>query len=324
MSVPSARLWFVTKTPVAHGKLASLADVPHAFPYQGSKRNLAHAILPLLPDDVSTVIEPFAGSAAVAIAARHTRMASRTVINDVNSPLMGLWEQILDDPEGLANGYEAMWIAQQEDPREYFIEARAKFNATQEPLLLLYLLNRCVKAAVRYSKSGDFNQSADHRRLGARPAETRRRIFETSRTLAGTTVMSGDYAPLLLEAGAEAVVYMDPPYQGVTNVADHRYMRGLTRTDFEGVLRDAVELGVSFIVSYDVVTDTNKYGEPLDAALGLTHLHITAGRSSQATLIGKDTVTVESLYLSPALVERLGGAEAVPSRMRGPVQALLQ
>jgi len=32
--------------------------------------------------------------------------------------------------------------------------------------MLLYLLDRCVKGAVRYNKEGWFNQSPDKRRLG--------------------------------------------------------------------------------------------------------------------------------------------------------------
>lgn len=36
--------------------------VPQAFPYQGSKRNLAPAILRYFPDGTGTLIEPFAGS----------------------------------------------------------------------------------------------------------------------------------------------------------------------------------------------------------------------------------------------------------------------
>lgn len=41
----------------------------------------------------------------------------------------------------------------------------------------------------------------------------------------------------------------------------------------------------------------------------LKHLNIHTGRSSQATLSGYNYETVESLYLSPALVERLNGEE---------------
>ncbi len=38
-----------------------IARVPHPIPYQGSKRNLAPAILGYLPERVGTQIEPFAG-----------------------------------------------------------------------------------------------------------------------------------------------------------------------------------------------------------------------------------------------------------------------
>ena len=39
--------------------------------------------------------------------------------------------------------------------------------------------------------------------------------------------------------------------------------------------------------------------------LHLTLMELEAGRSSQATLLGRDEQTVESLYLSPALAEEL-------------------
>jgi DNA adenine methylase len=309
----------VSPVPVKPVRLQILRDVPHVIPYQGSKRALAHAIIPLLPEDTSTLIEPFAGSAAITIAARYSGVAKNAIISDINAPLMALWERILADPKKLADDYESLWLEQQQDPRTFYDAARVKFNATKEPHLLLYLLARCVKAAVRYSKSGDFNQSPDNRRLGAVPSTMRRRLVDTSRTLGQTVAASGDYADLLSTADRSSVVYMDPPYQGVSNVRDHRYMRGLERLDFEEHLRNAVNAGVSFILSYDAVTESKKYGDAISSELDLTHLHVIAGRSSQATLQGISKVTVESLYLSPALVERLGGEDQVARRLGGPV-----
>jgi DNA adenine methylase len=309
----------VTPVPVKPCRLPALRNVPHAIPYQGSKRALAHAIVPLLPADTAVLAEPFAGSAAVTIAARHTRAARGAVISDINEPLMALWGRIIAEPAMLADDYEALWQAQRSDPRAFYDEVRAKFNATGEPHLLLYLLARCVKAAVRYGRNGAFNQSPDNRRLGAAPAAMRRRLARTAQVLAGTATMTGDYAERLLGAGERDVVYLDPPYQGVSSVRDHRYMRGLSRADFEDALRQAVRTDVSFIVSYDGVTGHHRYGEPLPADLGLTHLQVIAGRSTQATLHGRDTITVESLYLSPALVARLGGAAQVAARLGGAV-----
>ena len=47
------------------------------------------------------------------------------------------------------------------------------------------------------------------------------------------------------------------------------------------------------------------YGKPLPAKLNLTLVEIEAGRSSQATLLGRSEMTVESLYLSPALADEI-------------------
>ena len=293
---------------IAPAKLPELESVPHAFPYQGSKRALAHAILRFIPSDTTCLIEPFAGSAAISMAVSHTKRAEYVVLGDVNGPLMALWDEIIYNPNGLADRYESLWNSSGDSPemwKAFFLQQRAEFNQTGDPALLLYLLNRIVKGAVRYSKDGSFNQSADNRRRGARPEVVRERLCKSSLTLGRARVTSGSYEPLLLDAAPTDVCYMDPPYQGVSDVADHRYAAGLRRTDYEEVLESAVHRGISFMVSYDAVTPDGRYGEPLSAHLGLTHLHIAAGASAQATLSGRSAQTIESLYLSPVLAERL-------------------
>ena len=63
---------------------------------------------------------------------------------------------------------------------------------------------------------------------------------------------------------------------------------------------------LSYILSYDGRTGDKTYGKSLPTELGLFHMTISAGRSTQATLLGERLETVESLYLSSALVERRG------------------
>ena len=91
--------------------------IPHPIPYQGSKRNLATDILRYFPERVMTLIEPFAGSAAITLAAAARGLAARYVINDLNKPLVDLWRAIVDSPEKLARQYESLWRAQHEDRR---------------------------------------------------------------------------------------------------------------------------------------------------------------------------------------------------------------
>ncbi|MDP9791913.1 DNA adenine methylase [Catenuloplanes nepalensis] len=298
-------------------RLAALRGVPHAIPYQGSKRVLAHAIVPLLPEGTADLIEPFAGSAAVSIAASHLGIPRRVRLRDVNGPLIALWRRILDEPDAIADDYAAVWEAQRPDPDAFYRRARDDFNAGHAPHLLLYLLARCVKASVRYNRHGEFNQAADRRRLGARPALMRARIRATSRALAGADVAAGDYRAPLTGAGPADVVYLDPPYQGVSASKDHRYMRGLHRDEFYAALRDAVGAGVSFLLSYDGSTGEKRYGPAVPPELDLLALAVPAGTSAQATLNGCPLPTVESLYVSPALRDRLGGTARVLERLSG-------
>ncbi len=143
--------------------------VPQPFPYQGSKRNLASAILGYFPEGVGTLIEPFAGSAAITLAAATANLAENFVINDFNGPLAELWRAIVNSPEKLGRRYQSLWRAQHSNRRRFYDEMRDEFNRTGKPDLLLYLLARCVKAAVRYNASGEFNQSPDNRRRGMLP-----------------------------------------------------------------------------------------------------------------------------------------------------------
>lgn len=299
-------------------KTYDISFTPHPFPYQGSKRGIAKDILPHVPADVQCLIEPFCGAGAISIAAAIQGLADRFALNDLNGPLMDLWAEILERPNQLVDAYERLWLAQHPDRKKYFFRIRNEFNGSHKPHHLLYLLARIVKGAVRYSSDGAFNQSADNRRSGMKPETMRKNILGVSQLLAHRTTTSClDFREVASKAKPKDLVYMDPPYQGTSFTRDHRYFNGLTYDAFVDALIEMNEKCISYIISYDGVTGTKAHGQPLPKKLLLTHLHIHAGRSSQATLLGSNDETIESLYLSPALIERLNGQKAKPSVAKG-------
>ncbi|MGD0538392.1 MAG: DNA adenine methylase [Verrucomicrobiota bacterium] len=282
------------------------ARIPHPLPYQGSKRNLAPAILAYFPKRVATLMEPFAGSAAITLAAAARTAAEGYVINDLNKPLVELWRAIVGSPEKLARQYETLWRAQHGDRREYYDKVRDEFNRTGRPDCLLYLLARCVKAAVRYNANGEFNQSPDNRRMGALPKTMREHIFGASHLLRGKTECSSlDYKEVVAKATPDDLIYLDPPYQGVCGERDPRYLKGVRFDEFVEVLEALNLRDIKYLVSYDGRTGSRVHGRKLPERLRLHLIELDAGRSSQATLLGRAEVTVESLYLSPALAESL-------------------
>ena len=280
--------------------------VPHPIPYQGSKRQIAHHILAYLPREIGTLIEPFAGSAAISIAAACYGKASHFHLNDINKPLMTLWQEIINDPQGIAVSYERLWVKQQDNPRQFYDYVRDEFNRTQRPDYLLYLLARCVKASIRYNPKGEFNQSPDNRRLGRDPKKMADDIFAASYLFRGRTIItSKDYREVLRAATRSDLVYMDPPYQGVCESGDPRYYKGVIFREFIQDLEYLNTQMVPFILSYDGRTGNKKFGRELPAELGLYRIEIKVGRSTQATLLGRNEITYESIYLSRALVEKL-------------------
>jgi len=291
--------------------------VPHPIPYQGSKRRLAAQILTLMPRGAGRLVEPFAGSAAITLAAAARDAFPRYVIADALAPLAQIWSLVLRDPERLSADYERLWQSQLDAPRQAYDRIRCEFNATGDPVRLLYLLARCVKGSVRFNAEGEFNQSPDNRRLGARPQTMRREIMGAHALLSGRAeARAADFRATLAEVTAEDVVYLDPPYQGISGGRDRRYFQGVALGDLVLELDRLNARGVPFFLSYDGSCGERTYGAELPQELGMVRIPMRAGRSTQSTLSGRAEVTVESLYVSPAAgAARARGEAAVrPAR----------
>jgi len=301
--------------------------VTHPIPYQGSKRNIARYILPFLPHQIYTLVEAFAGSAAVSLAAASCGKASRFHLNDINKPLMDLWHEIIHSPERISSGYEKLWNEQKGKEREFYDFVRDQFNKTERPDYLLYLLARCVKASIRYNSKGEFNQSPDNRRKGRHPESMRNDIFTASNLLRGRTIItSEDYREVLKSVSRAHLVYMDPPYQGISNSRDPRYYTGIDFREFLHQLESLIERRIPFLLSYDGRKGQKVYGIELPAEMGLHRIEIEAGRSTQSTLLGGNDITYESIYLSKELLTRLGLSPdelASKSTRSRPIQLLL-
>lgn len=279
---------------------------PQPIPYQGSKRKLAPTILKFFPDNVERIIEPFAGSAAICVASALNKKTNSFLINDLNTPLINLLKEIIQNPESISNKYESLWRAQLGNEKSFFIQKRKEFNQTKSPDLFLYVLARCIKGAVRYNTNGEFNQSADNRRRGKTPENMKKEIFTLSSLLKDKTeFLSVDYTKVFSLANKNDIVYMDPPYQGTSGNKDQRYYSGLQFDEFVSQLEYLNNNSISYIISYDGKTGEKSYGNDLPKYLRLKKMMIEAGRSTQSTLLGRKDLTYESLYLSESLVDKI-------------------
>lgn len=279
---------------------------PQPIPYQGSKRMLAPFILKYFPGKINRLIEPFAGSAAVSIAAAMRNKANKFIINDINTSLINLLEDIVENPVMISDAYERLWHEQLGNEKEFFAEIRSKFNETQRSDYFLYVLARCIKGAIRYNSNGEFNQSADNRRKGRQPEGMRLEINSVSKLLKGKTQFySVDYSEIFDLANSDDLIYMDPPYQGTCKNRDQRYFMGILFEKFVSDLEKLNQRSIPYIISYDGKTGNKTHGQDLPESLGMKKILVEVGRSTTSTLLGKDDVTYEAIYLSDSLIEKL-------------------
>jgi DNA adenine methylase len=283
-----------------------MTNLPHFIQYQGSKRNLAKHILQFLPKGISRLVEPFAGTAAISVATSANQITRKFWLNDLNKPLIKLLEIAIERPNDIADFYLELWNEQHTDSVAHYFEVRSRFNETNDPKLLLYLLARCVKGSVRYNSQGLFNQSPDKRRKGTRPETMRKNIAGVSSLLKGKCKFTSlDYREVLEQIQDGDFIYLDPPYQGVCGNRDSRYLSGIDFNDFVLALEQLNRKEIVFAVSYDGKLGEKSFGRVLPKSLNLERIEIEVGRSSQSTLLGKEETTIESFYLSPNLSRKL-------------------
>jgi len=270
------------------------------------------------------MIEPFCGSAAMTLAAAQRDLADHFVLADGYAPLAALWRLAIDEPETLAARYETIWRAQHGDPAGHYRAERGLFHDDPEPARLLYLLARAVKNAPRWGRDRRFNQSPDHRRSGVRPEKVAAAARQVSSLLRGRSdVLGADFRDVLATARDGDFVYLDPPYVGTSQGRDRRYAAGLRAEEVEAALGDLLRHRVAVVVSYDGRTGDRVYAPPLAPSLGLRHHELPAGRSSQATLLGRSELTVESLYLGGALLQDVvAGTRDLDAGARGQYRTL--
>ncbi|NET56026.1 MAG: DNA adenine methylase [Symploca sp. SIO2E6] len=287
-----------------------MANLPHFVQYQGSKRNSAKYILQVLPNKINRLVEPFAGTAAISIAIAANQISRDFWLNDLNQPLIELLELVIEKPNQIADFYSDIWNEQHSNSIEHYFEVRTRFNKTKDPKLFLYLLARCVKGSVRYNSEGLFNQSPDKRRKGTRPETMRKNLEGVSNLLKGKCRFTHlDYREVLDQVQNRDLVYLDPPYQGVCGHRDSRYLAGISFDDLVLAIEQLNQNGIAFAISYDGKLGNKTFGKVLPSSLKLKRIEIELGRSSQATLLGREETTVESLYLSPNLSRSLTSYE---------------
>jgi DNA adenine methylase len=293
LSEPNAQLM---RSP--HGK------VPSLIKWTGSKRSQVQAIRGLLPA-YRHYYEPFVGGGAMLY---HAAVPG-SVAGDIYKPLIELWRLIQSDPMAVMNNYRAQWTALNSEldqldmnnlPSEetlpvYFYQVRERFNRTQDPLDLNFIMRTCVNGIVRFNDKGAFNNSFHLSRRGMEPRRFERAVASWQSAIRGVQFVCQDYERTLELPTKDDFVYFDPPYAA----NKQRYAEDLNLERFFVSLESLNQKDVKWALSFDGRRGGQDLIHNVPKALYKRHMLLSSGSSAvNKVLNGPVEAVEESLYLN--------------------------
>lgn len=207
-----------------------MEHIAHAAPvvkWVGGKRQLLPQILPLIPKRMSAYCEPFLGGGAVLFALQ----PRRALVNDLNQDLITVYRVIKENADALIEH-----LSRHENTPEYFYrirdldrdrEAYAALSDVEKASRLLYLNKTCYNGLFRVNASGAFNSPYGHYRRPNIVNEQTIRGVSRYFNSCDITFFSEDFATVLDRVPRGGFVYLDPPYDPVSDTASFTgYNRG--------------------------------------------------------------------------------------------------
>lgn len=234
-----------------------MEHIAHAAPvvkWVGGKRQLLPQILPLIPKRMTAYCEPFLGGGAVLFALQ----PKRALVNDLNQDLVTVYRVIKEDADALIEH-----LSRHENTPEYFYrirdldrdkEAYAALSDVEKASRLLYLNKTCYNGLFRVNASGAFNSPYGHYRRPNIVNEQTIRGVSRYFNACDITFFSGDFASVLEQVPKGGFVYLDPPYDPVSDTASFTgYNRGGFGREEQVRLKECCDAltarGVKFLLS---------------------------------------------------------------------------
>lgn len=220
----------------------------------GGKRQLLETFAPFLPKRIRTYCEPFVGGGALLF---HLQPAT-AYVNDINADLICVYNVIRDNVEGLIKE-----LKKYKNESEFFYSVRnldrdkKKYNSLSEverAARVLYLNKTCYNGLYRVNNAGEFNSPFGNYRNPNIVNEPVLRAVNAYFNTAAVHFSCMDYAEVLVQIKKGTFVYLDPPYDPVSDTSSFTgYAKGGFSKDDQIRLRtccdDLNRRGIKFMLS---------------------------------------------------------------------------
>ena len=236
------------------GKMRKNKLVAPVLKWVGGKRQLLDTFRPLLPKKITTYCEPFVGGGALLF---HLQ-PNTAYINDINPELIRVYtvikenvDELIEELEKFENTAEQFYAVRDWDRnKDYY----STLTDVQKAARVLYLNKTCFNGLYRVNNAGEFNSPfGNYRNPNIVNAPVLRAVsaYFNSADIRMTTM---DYAKVLKNVPRGAFVYLDPPYDPVSETASFTgYSRGGFSREDQIRLRECCDdlnaRGIKFMLS---------------------------------------------------------------------------
>lgn len=222
----------------------------------GGKRQLLNDIIPMIPKNCSTYVEPFIGGGAVLFELQ----PKKAIINDFNSELINVYTVIRDYPEELIkelqfhkdnNTSEHFYAVREYDRKPEFF---SQMTPVQKAARVIYLNKTCYNGLYRVNSAGQFNSPYGKYKNPNIVNETVIKAMSKYFNENNIVIKNEDFKEALKGLRRGAFVYLDPPYMPISSSSS---FTGYTENGFnEDKQRELKELcdkldkkGIKFLQS---------------------------------------------------------------------------
>jgi DNA adenine methylase len=235
--------------------------------WAGGKRQLLPELRKYISQDYGTYFEPFLGAGAVLF----DLQPAKALINDANPELINCYNTIKEHPQALL---DLTREHQSRNCQEYYYEIRSRdrnsilesMSNIERAARIIYLNKTCYNGLFRVNRQGQFNVPyGNHKNPTIADDEI---IWAISNYLnqAQIIITNNDFADALQTADCGDFIYLDPPYDPVSDTSFTEYgMTGFDREQqcrLKNVCDDLTRRGCQVLISNSATDFINQlYGD---------------------------------------------------------------
>lgn len=199
-------------------------SLPRPFlKWAGGKGQLLDRISDSLPIEFDSYLEPFVGGGAVFFHIYRNGFRRHATLSDINLELMTAYETVRDSVEELIDELQS---GVYEDDKEVYYSIRKwdrepdweEVSSVRRTARMIYLNRTCYNGLYRVNQKGQFN--VPYGRYENPTICDEENLRAVSKALQGVDLLCTDFEEAVERASKGDLIYLDPPYQPVSDTAN--------------------------------------------------------------------------------------------------------